>query len=392
MNWSTIGINFKKANLEQRQKYALDNERVISVYEAFRKAGIVNALIISTCNRTEFFLPTQELSQAFLVLKEWVYGHEIDENLFHIKDIEEATEYFFNICSGLESQIPGDFEIIGQVKKAFKLAKQEGMLNGVWEKAINCGLRAAKRARTETGFYSGASSTSYACLEYLKSQQVNLRDSKFLIIGTGKIGVHTIDHLLKQTSPNNISIANRTASKALQISETKSVNQIEFCDLENEIEKFDIIICSTNAPEYIVTSDMLNGARSKYLIDLSVPLNIDPKIGSLERVELVNIDELSKIVNRNMKKRRAEIEQVKGIIQEELKELYAWNTISTGMPLLSDLRGELEQLKVETLSKMSNEDRNVSSSFLDEYTDELFNQLSHQWIKKVRNKAVDAKA
>lgn len=389
MNWFVTGVNYKKANLEQRQKYSLSADEVVTAYDNLKALGIKNALIISTCNRTEFFLPLSYKDEAAHILSKYIYKRDIENALFHFKTGKEAVKYFFRICSGLESQIPGDFEILGQVRKNFLLAKNQGVLSGVWERMINSGLHSAKKARTQTNFFSGASSTSYACIEYLKKINFDFKNGSFLLIGTGKIGKHTLDHLLKIVDHKSITLSNRSPEKAEALSTKNDLSFLPFEALSKEVKNYKVIICATNAPDYIITEEMLNGGITEILIDLSVPLNIDPAIKENKNFTLLNVDQLSKIVNENLEKRKSESDKVENIIDEEILELGNWFTISNGMPLLAELKGELEQLKVDALSKIENAGHPDSKAFLDQYTDELFDQLSQQWIKKVRNRVVD---
>ena len=390
MDWTVIGINYQKANLEQRQKYAMSEDQISLAYDLFKKASIQNALILSTCNRTEFFLPTADKMKAIEIVRTTIYEVEVEDDLFHCKEDEEAVKYFFRICSGLESQIVGDFEILGQVRKACGIAKENGMVSGTWERLINNALAAAKKARTQTGFYSGASSTSYACVEYLKGSKIDLKKLKYLILGAGKIGIHTIDHLLKFADPSNITIANRTIDKALDLAKRKEVQSIAFDQFTEDLETYDVIICATNAPQYIISSSMFRQGKSHFIFDLSVPMNVDPSVKEVRNISLVNVDELSLIINNNMKLRDAERKSVEKIIDEGIQDLEAWFTIKSGMPLLSELKDELEEIKIEALSQVEAQDKTHSTEFLNEYTDELFNQISQQWIKKVRNKTLNA--
>ena len=135
---------------------------------------------------------------------------------------------------------------------------------------------------------------------------------------------------------------------------------------------------------------MLDQSSPKKIIDLAVPLNVDPSLNEHESISVVNIDQLSTIINENLKRRVDDISKVESIIDDELKNLNAWYTIKMGLPMLSEIKGELEHIKKETLSKMEKPEENANSDFLNEYTNELFNQLSQQWIKKVRNQAANA--
>lgn len=390
LDWTVIGINYQKANLEQRQRYALSEEQILKTYDLFKNSQIPTALIISTCNRTEFFVPTELKMEASQLLSKEVYRQLPADHLFHIKEDNDAISYFFRICSGLESQIAGDFEILGQVRKAFRIAKEKNMLSGVWERTINSALAAAKKARSQTGFYSGATSTSYASIEHLKNSDIDLKQARYLILGAGKIGSHSIDHLLKFVPAHNITVSNRSLDKAIELASKKGLNILPFQHLKKEAKKYDVIICATNAPHFILSTDMFDEEGKHHLIDLSVPMNIDPALKSFPKVNLVNVDELSEIINANLEKRHAERSSVEEIISEALKDLNAWFTIKSGIPMLTELRKELEQLKSDALSNVSADNIEHSSAFLDEYTDEFFNQLSQQWIKKVRNKSLNA--
>ncbi|WP_235296640.1 glutamyl-tRNA reductase [Portibacter marinus] len=390
MNWTVIGVNYQKANLSQRQKYALNEDRIIETFHLLKKSGIQQALIISTCNRTEFFIPIDQKQTAIDLITTHIYQNDVEPELFHCKKNDEATRYFFRICSGLESQIAGDYEILGQVKKACALAKQNGMISGTWERIINNALSAAKKARTETGFYSGASSTSYACIEYLRNADIDMENLKYIILGAGKIGSHTIDHLLKLVPAENITLTNRSIDKATALGGRKNINILPFHQMHQNIAQFDVIICATNAPHFIITAEHIIEHKNQYIIDLSVPLNVDPSLKSRPNIQLLNVDELSEIINQNLKKREAEKAVVEQIIEDRIEDLKAWFTIKSGMPMLAELKEELADMKREALMNVDSGERAHSEKFLNEYTDELFNQLSQQWIKKVRNRAVNA--
>lgn len=389
LNWLVTGINYKKANVQERQDFALSESEIEDAYCRLAESGVKNALILSTCNRTEFFLPIDSATRQSNFLSSYIYKKDIDTQHFNIKENDDATRYFFNICSGMESQIPGDFEILGQVRKACKLAKKNNMLSGVWEKTVNSGLRAAKRSRNETKFFSGASSTSYATIEFLKSKGLNIIKQNILLIGAGKIGTHTIEHLLKLGAGENITITNRSADKAEELAQKYEISSIPFEKLGSKAGQYDVIICATNAPEYVVTADVVNLEKTQYLIDLSVPLNIDPAIKEIDNKILVDVDQLSKAVEKNLAKREGERSRIEAIIEEELEELSKWYAIRNGLPIFSDLKEELEQMKAEILSDIGKKPSD-DPEFIDQYTDRLFDHLSQNWIKKVRNIAINA--
>ncbi len=390
MDWLVIGINYKKANIEKRQEYALSDEEIVATYETFKSIGIDNALIISTCNRTEFFLPKRFHDKAMSILTLHVYKKEIEHQYFKLKIGKDAIQYFFSICNGLESQIIGDFEILGQVKKFCLISKRSKMLSGTWERIINSGIHSAKKARVETQFYNGASSTSYAGIEYLKKIDFDFKKSNFLLIGTGKIGMHSLDHLLKIVPGSKITVSNRSLEKAKEVSSKNKMGFIPFEKIPEKIKFFEVIICATNADHYIINAEMIEGGNTKVLLDLSVPMNIDPQINNLKGFTLLNIDQLSSIVNENLNKRKAEIEKVKRIQESNLQELNQWFMIKTSMPMFSELKGELNQLKSEILSDIKFDNHNISKAFLDKYTDELFEQLTKEWIRKVRNSTTNS--
>ena len=387
MNWCVFGINFKNANIRKRQRYALNNKQIKEIYGILRKNQIANALIISTCNRTEFFIPELDLAKFKLLVKSAIYPHEFQMDLFHVKEGIDAIKYFYRICTGLESQVPGDFEILGQVRKSCMLAKKEGMLNGVWEKTINNGLRAGKNARSETDFYSGAGSVSYACIEYIKSINLDLNKIKILLIGTGSIGTRTLEHLVKIVSTEKITITNRSYDRSKELAQKYIIQGLRFEEFPKRIPEFDVIICATQSTEFVIKKSMVRTKKYQYYIDLSVPLNIDPEITDSNFYTLANTDDLSVIINQNLKKRMSEISKVESIVEESLEELKAWFTIKEGLPVLTELKEELSTLKNEALVKFNSNEHTKNSAFLDEYIDELFMQISNDWISKVRAKS-----
>jgi glutamyl-tRNA reductase len=250
----------------------------------------------------------------------------------------------FNVSAGLDSQILGDYEIVGQIKQAVKFAKEHGFINAFTERLVNCVLQSSKSIKNYTELSGGTVSVSFAAIQCIKEKFASVSDKKILLIGTGKIGRNTCKNLVDYLDTKNITLINRSEDKASSLAEEMGLISAPYHDFEDEIKNADIIIVATNAASPIITKDSLVHSKEKLLIDLSIPNNIETSAKDLSQITLVNVDDLSKINDATLQKREAEIPKAKNIIAEHIAEFMEWHEMRKHVPVLKAVKTKLNEI------------------------------------------------
>ena len=252
----------------------------------------------------------------------------------------------------MDSQIIGDFEIIGQLKKSFYNSKKYNIVNGFSERLINAVIQSSKRIKTETELSSGATSVSFASVHYILKNVNDVKNKSILLFGTGKIGRNTCENLIKHTQNDHIVLINRSEESAQKVAGKFNLVVKNIRNLDNEIAKSDILIVATGADDITVDTSIIANNRPLLILDLSIPSNVDNKLKNLENVTVVNLDELSQLTNAALKKRQKFIPEAIQILNEIQNEFLQWVAHRKFAPTLKALaktllNGQLSQ-KEET--------------------------------------------
>ncbi len=331
-----FGINYKLSSQEIRERFVVNNgglpKKLYAIAHIFEEA-----VILSTCNRTEIYFADSNNR-----LKERVTDYVKD--VFEIKGAsletfyfftqKEAIEHLFKIASSLDSMVIGEAQILGQVKEAYKVALENKTTGKILNTIFQHSFKVAKRIRTETEIARGNHSVSSIACSLSEEKLGNLADKTVMIIGAGKTGEITLQHLVRRGT-KTIFVGNRTFDKAEALAERFGGYAIHFDECFNKITTCDLIISQTHSPHYIIRREDIPAIRKKPLviIDLALPRDIELEVGLLPDVFLFNIDSLGEVVKKNIKIRKEEITKANVIINEEIKK--------TGRCLLSTLNLEL---------------------------------------------------
>ena len=274
---------------------------------------------------------------------------ETFKNLSYFKQGTEAIEHLFEVGAGLDSQILGDYEIVGQIKKAAKLAKDYGCINAFTERLINSMLQSSKAIKNQTGLSDGTVSVSFAAIQYIRENVKSIKDKKILLLGTGKIGRNTSKNLVDYVGTKNITLINRTEEKAINLAEELGLQSAPLEELPQFIAASDIILTATNSTEPVILASYLQNRGQKLIIDLSVPSNIEIAAQQLPNVMLVNVDELSKMKDETLTRRMAEVPKVKAIIAEHITEFMDWYQMRQNVPVLKAVKTKLKEIHTSAL-------------------------------------------
>lgn len=396
-----VGLSYKKADAGIRGKFSLDNTAKANVLQQAKADGIDSIIVTSTCNRTEIYGFAQHPFQLIKLLCDNSQGtvEEFQRVAFVYKN-SEAISHIFRVGTGLDSQILGDFEIISQIKTSFIESKAHGLANAFFERLVNCVIQASKRIKNETELSSGATSVSFASVQYIMNNVPDIADKNILLFGTGKIGRNTCENLVKHTKNDHIILVNRTKDKAEKIAGKFNLIVKDYDVLPLEIPKADVLIVATGAQQPTIDKDILALNKPLLILDLSIPKNVDDNVKALDGVTVIHLDDLSKITDVTLENRKKHIPAAEQIIQEVKEEFTGWMNARKFAPTIHALKEKLNSIKDTELSfqrkKLSNFDEEqaeiISNRIIQKITTHFANHLkdndtmvdeSIEWIEKV---------
>ena len=378
-NFYQIGLNYLKADAEIRGLFSLDETDRIRLLEQAKSEGINGLMIISTCNRTELYGFADHPYQLIKLLCENASGSISDfESVCNIHKNNEAVAHLFNVGSGMHSQILGDFEIISQIKSSAILSKQHGMLDTFTERLVNSVIQASKRIKNETELSSGATSVSFASVQYILKNVANIQDKNILLFGTGKIGRNTCENLVKHSKNKRITLINRTKEKAEKIAGKFNLVVKDFRELRSEIGQSDILIVATGANKPTIDKSLITNTKPLLILDLSIPKNVANDVAHCEHVTVLHMDELSKITDETLARRQLEIPKARIIVNDVLEEFNSWLETRKFAPTINALKQKLETFK-------NTEIEAVKKKYNGNFSDQQAELLGNKIVQKITN-------
>lgn len=396
-----VGLSYRKADAEIRGKFSLGPEAKLNVLHQAQNEGLGSLIVVSTCNRTEIYGFAQHPFQLIKLLCDNSQGtvEEFQRVAFVYKN-NEAIDHMFRVGTGLDSQILGDFEIISQIKTGFIESKNLGMANAFLERLVNCVIQASKRIKNETELSSGATSVSFASVQYIMNNVADIQNKNILLFGTGKIGRNTCENLVKHTRNNHITLINRTRDKAEKIAGKFNLIVKDYDVLPLEIPSADILVVATGAQTPTIDKDILVLNKPLLILDLSIPKNVHDNVKELEGVTVVHLDDLSRITDETLENRKRHIPAAEAVIAEIQQEFTEWLNARKFAPTINALKEKLNSIKDTELNfqrkKISNFDEEqaeiISQRIIHKITTHFANHLkdrdtlvdeSIEWIEKV---------
>ena len=383
LKFHAIGINYKKSNASTRGLFAVSNEQYPVILDLAPGFGVNELFILSTCNRTEIYGFAEHAGQLAALLCSQTKGDiETFNQRAYFKQGKQAVQHLFDVGAGLDSQILGDYEIVGQIKTALRFSKERGMAGTFLERLVNGVLQASKVIKNETALSGGTISVSFAAVQCIRERIHDLTGKSILLVGTGKIGRNTCKNLVDYLGSKNIKLINRTNEKAFALAKELEVLYAPVETLAAEIASADIIIVSTNAPEPVVLRSQLAGTTPKLVIDLSIPYNVEESAATLSNVQLVNIDELSKISDFTLAKRQAEVPKAKAIIAHHVGEFSEWLAMRRHAPMLKAIKSKLKEIHTSPLFS----DYTTTINFAGGSPDAKIQRVINGTASKIRNR------
>jgi glutamyl-tRNA reductase len=339
------GINYKKVDATARGQFSIQDLQYTHLLQKAVAIGLTELFVLSTCNRTEIYGVAESESELIdLLCQETAGDKETFLESAYVKNGNDAIAHLFHVGAGLDSQILGDYEIIGQLKTAIKLARNFGCVNIFLERLVNTVLQASKAIKNQTELSGGTVSVSFAAIQYIRQKSKGIATKKILVLGTGKMGKSTCRNLVHYLKTKNITLINRTEEKAAELARELGLKHAPLSELGNHISDSDIILVATDSTEPIILSSHFNGQNKKLILDLSVPYNVDSSVQALSHVTLVNVDELSRLKDETLAKREGEVPKAKSIIADYVADFAEWHDMRKYVPVLKAMKTKLKEI------------------------------------------------
>ncbi len=319
------GINYHKADAATRGMFSITPDCFADIAANAKARGLESLFVISTCNRTEIY----GIAESALQLVELLVPHTRgDKNSFfefgYFKSGEFALEHIYNVAAGLDSQILGDYEVLGQLKRSVDISKKYQLIGPVMDRILNYVYQASKKIKTETLISNGTVSVSFAAIEMLQ-QLPGIKNKKILVIGAGKFGSNVCKNLKTYIPGTAVTIMNRTDETAKALAEANNIAFAPYDTIESSIAGADIIIVCTNATEPTVVAQYFKPGDQKLVLDLSVPMNVHTDVRSCKGITVTDVDQISKtILDKTLAIRKAEVPKAQAIIDFYKNEFKAW--------------------------------------------------------------------
>jgi len=402
MHIITIGINYKTAPVEVRERVAFGESELANAMQQLKEEkSILENIIVSTCNRTEVYAVVDQLHTGQYYIKRFLlnyFGLKEDElsPYLTIKTEREAIQHLFYVASGLDSMIIGETQILGQIKDSFQLSQENNCTGTIFNQLFKQAITFAKKVHSETAIGENAVSVSYAAVELAKKIFNDLNDCHVLIVGAGKMGNLALQNLYSN-GIKKITVINRTVENAVNLAAQFNGVGKGFNELEESLKTADIVISSTGAKEYVITSSMINriekGRKGKplFLVDIAVPRDIEPSIHKIGNVFLYDIDDLQGIVADNLAEREKEAVKIKQMIVTEIENFNQWVNMLGVVPVITALREKALSVQAETMESIQRKLPHLTEhelKVLQKHTKSIVNQLLRDPIMKVKEMGI----
>ncbi|GBD87922.1 glutamyl-tRNA reductase [bacterium BMS3Abin03] len=386
MNLLAVSINHRTAPVELREALHLTEEEIRQIIQLAKDELLQEGFIISTCNRTEIYGIPKEFQLPYSRLHSFILGHKkpvnASEENFQNFLSRESLKHLFGVASGIDSMLIGDNQILKQVKDSFLIAEEMGFAGFMMKRVFDAAIRVGKRAISETAISEGAVTVSYAAVQLIEKIFSNLSKKTALVIGAGETGEIAAKHL-RDKNIRKLTITNRTKERADKLAAKLNADSFPFDELNQHLNKFDIIISATSSENILISKEDVESAikkrnyNSMVLMDIAIPRDIDPSTSKIDYVFYNDIDSLNIIVEQNLSKRKAEIPKVEKIIEEELDNFFAWYNSLQAAPTIKSLRDHFESIRAEEVEKNINKFSSEDKEKLEIITKRIVNKILH---------------
>ena len=383
MKLSLVGISHRHAPIEVRERVALDLAQSAEMARGLAADG-GECVCLSTCNRTELYAVGEDAEARSLETLRSLGGDEVAELCYRLDD-QAAALHLFRVAAGLDSLVPGEGEILGQVRSAYEAGATGSLLNRLFHDALHAG----KRARAQTTIAESPASVSSAAAALAQQVFGDLNGRRVLIVGAGKVG-ELAARSLSARGARLVAVANRSEERGEELARAFGAAAVPLERLADELATADVAVTCTSAPGYLLRPEDVRARKGRplFLIDLAVPRDVDPAVNDVDGCYVYDIDDLEAVVEASLSGRRREAERAEAIVAEEAERFRAWQASLDVVPTIASLRARAEEIRSAELSKANLSEREREA--VESITTQILNKLLH--LPTVRMKEAAAAA
>jgi glutamyl-tRNA reductase len=396
-----VGLSHRTAPVEVRERLAVAPDRLEQELREISAVGHFDeALLVSTCNRVELYATSVDPIEAARNAKNTLAKRLADpmaEDVLYQQHGVDVVRHVFRVASSLDSLVVGEPQILGQVKEAFDAAKNAGTVGTLLGRCFTQAFAAAKRVRRETGIAEGTVSVSSIACELAKKIFGNLEGRRTLLLGAGEMG-ESAARSLRQTG-TQLHVVNRSEERGQALAESCGGRAVPYERLTMELAEADVVIASTASPKFILTPELMKGVvrtrrhRPLFIIDIAVPRDVDPRVGSMDNVFVYDVDDLQQVAEENLAVRAREAAHAERIIEEEIDSFLRWRRSLELAPTIVALRKRFGEIAEEELRRALPRLQAVSPAdraVLEAMGRSLVNKLLHQPLTQLKAGAGEA--
>ncbi|MHC3758722.1 glutamyl-tRNA reductase [Staphylococcus succinus] len=406
MHLIAVSINHRTADVALREKVAFKDDAIRSAnVDLYETKSILENVILSTCNRTEVYAVADQIHTGRYYIQRFLarsFGFDVEEikSMTEVKVGDEAVNHLLHVTSGLDSIVLGETQILGQIRDAFFIAQEEETTGTIFNHLFKQAITFAKKAHNETDIADNAVSVSYAAVELSKKVFGKINNKQALIIGAGDMSELSLLNLIG-SGVTDITIVNRTLSKAQNLARKHQVNYEPMDSLPNLLAKVDIVISSTSSEEYIVTNEMMRTIASErkndslVLIDIAVPRDIEPNIDVIQSVFNYDVDDLKGLVDANLRERQNAANEIMQKIPNEIVAHNEWVNMLGVVPVIQALREKAMDIQSDTMDSIDRKLPGLTDrerKIISKHTKSIINQMLKDPIKQAKELSSDKKS
>lgn len=398
MHILVVGLNYKTAPVEIRERFAFSEQELAKALRQYQgMKGILECVILSTCNRTELYAVVDQMHSGEdftkIFISDWFQMKQDEfKDYLYIKREEEAIHHLFEVTCGLDSMILGETQILGQMRDAWQKSGEIGTSGKIFNTLFRQAVTFAKRVHTRTSIGQNAVSVSYAAVQLAKKEIERFASKRVLIVGAGKMSRLTAKHL-DELGVDELMVASRTLERAEQLAMEFNGSAYTMEQLADCLKRADIVISSTGAAELVISKAMVEQAMKDrpgsvmLMIDIAVPRDLDPELAQLDSVLLYDIDDLEGIIQSNLEQRRKEAIKIRTLLIQEVNQFKEWFATLEMIPVVSALRKKALLIQEETMRSIERKIPDLDErekKVLRKHTKSIVNQLLKEPILQLK--------
>lgn len=405
MHVVALSLNYRNASVEDREKVTFEEtEQKEALHSLREQKSILESVLLSTCNRTELYVVSDQVHTGTYYTQKFLADY-FDLDIEQIKEITEvrvgndAIEHLYRVTAGLDSIVLGETQVLGQIRDAFFTAQEEHTTGKIFNRLFRDALTIAKRGHTETEISKNAISMSYAAVELAKKIFNNIKEKRILVVGAGEMAEESLLNLTTN-GINDVTVINRSEDSGRVLAGKYAGKYRPINELEEALAQSDIVLSSTRATDFVITTEMVNNAmierpeESLLLVDIALPRDVEPGVLNIPNVYMYNVDDLNGLVDSNLESRVMEAQKIEKMIDESVDEFNGWIDVQGVRPVIQAMRKKALDIHETTFESVLNKMPELTKrekTVISKHMKSIINQMLRDPITYTKELAGDKK-